>query len=211
MCIFGGGAIPHDNSAEIARQQEAERQARISQGETRIADAFKPFDDNYYSGVSKDYLGYYEPQLQDQYTDARKHLTYDLGRTGVLNTSAGAERLADLFKEYGKNRTQIADRAAGAANEARSKVEASRSDLLSQNRGSADPSSISALAASQAGILSAPGTYNPLGDIFANFLNQGTTAALLQTKGYPGWGLPLPSASPVGGGSSSSGSARVIQ
>ena len=67
-----------DKSAEIARQEEAKRQARIAQGQRGIDSAFSGFNDEFYGNYGKQYSDYYNPQLNDQYSDAVKRLTLQL-------------------------------------------------------------------------------------------------------------------------------------
>jgi hypothetical protein len=85
MCF---GKPPEDNSAQIARQQEDERRARVSQGTAKVDEAFSRFDQPYYEGVGKAYQDYYAPQLDRQYQKARDQLTYSLADSGGLASTA---------------------------------------------------------------------------------------------------------------------------
>ena len=49
---------PKDNSAQIARQQEAERQARIAEGQTAIDTSFGNFNDDFFQGYQDQYTNY---------------------------------------------------------------------------------------------------------------------------------------------------------
>src|SRR3546814_12014739 len=88
-----------------------------------------------------------------------EQLIFALSRGGNLNSSVAGERLADLTKQYDRNRTALADRGLALANDARSKVESARSDLVAQLQGSADPTSAAAQAAERAKLLAAPDTF----------------------------------------------------
>src|SRR3546814_14655318 len=97
-----------------------------------------------------------------------EQLIFALSRGGNLNSSVAGERLADLTKQYDRNRTALADRGLALANDARSKVESARSDLVAQLQGSADPTSAAAQAAERANLLAAPDTFEPLGALLPN-------------------------------------------
>lgn len=169
MCVGGGGKA--DNSAaEEARRKEAERQRKITEGKGRIDSAFSQFDDGYYDQYGQDYLGFYTPQLEDQYASARDKLTAILAGKGVLEGTPGASRIAELDKKYNTTRTQVANDAEAASRDLRTRVENNKTDLYSLNQSSADPEGIGARAIGQATALEAPPSYNPLGDIFATFL-----------------------------------------
>lgn len=175
---------PRDNSAEIARQREEERQARIREGETRINESFGQFDDPFYSGRRDAFTGYYLPQLRDQFEDARKKLIYSLARSGNLNAGTGASQLADLKKALDLNRTQIGGQAQDFVNRTKTDVESAKQDLFAQNRSAADPSKAASSAAAQVGLLTPLPSFNPLADVFAGLLDNAGTALIANTKDF---------------------------
>lgn len=183
MC-FSKPSVPQDNSAAIARQQEEERQARIRQGQGQIDAAFAQYDQPFYDKASSTYLDYYNPQLEDQYAKARKNLIFDLGRSGLLESTAGADRFAELDKAKGTAAQQIAGGAQDYAQGLRNRVEQSKTSLYDLNSSAADPSSIGARINAATQDLSAPTTFSPLADVFASFVNQGANAVNLSNKGY---------------------------
>src|SRR4030095_9289122 len=99
--MFGS---PKDNSAQLARQAEIERQGKIKEGRVAIDKQFTGFGPDYYRKVSDNYSGFYVPQLNEQFDKARKALTFNLSRSGNLNASAGARSLGDLRKAYERNK-----------------------------------------------------------------------------------------------------------
>lgn len=168
-----------DNSAEIARQEEAARQARIQQGQQGIDQAFAGFDDPFYQGYQNQYSSYYAPQLDDQYSQAVKRLTLQLAQTGNLTGSAGAEQLSNLKKNYDTQKLSISNQAIDAANQLRSNIDNKKSQLYADNRAAADPSSAAAAAASAAQFLQPTAPSSPLADVFGSFFqNLGNVAAL---------------------------------
>lgn len=186
MCIFSAPSPPKDNSAELARQREEERQARIDEGRGEIDEAFKPFDDTYFSGVEKTYSDYYTPQIDDQYADARKKLVLALSRTGNLNAGAGAQQLGSLKQKYDTQSTAYANQARDQANEYRGKIENEKSDLYAQNRSAADPAAIAVDAASRAGTLSTAPSASPIGALFSDVLSNIATGIAAERQGYRG-------------------------
>lgn len=168
-----------DNSAEIARQEEAARQARIRQGQQGIDQAFAGFDEPFYQKYQDQYSGYYAPQLDDQYGDAVKRLTLQLAQTGNLTGSAGADQLARLKSQYDDQKVGLANQAIQATNTLRGNIDSRKSQLYADNRAAADPSSAASAAASAAQYLQPTAPTSPLADVFGSFFsNLGNIAAL---------------------------------
>ncbi|WP_319496007.1 hypothetical protein [uncultured Cohaesibacter sp.] len=176
MCLFSAPKV--DNSiqrqqlqeAEDARQREAEREARITQGTESINNTFSQFDDNFYNGTRSAYLDYYNPQIDDQYEAARKDLTFALARSGTLNSSVAADKQAELTQKYDDQRASILSQANNAVSEQQSRVANEKSALVSQLNATGDATQASneALSRSQ-NLFTAQPSYSPLGDIFAGF------------------------------------------
>lgn len=173
---------PADNSAQIARQQEAERQARIAEGQAKIDEQFVGFNDDFFNNYQQTHNDYYYPQIDDQYDDARKRLTLQLARTGNLTSSAGANQMGDLQEYYNDQRTNITNQGLNSTNELRSNIDSTKSQLYNDNRSAADPGSAAAAAASAASMLQPGMPESPLANMFASFFgNAGNTAAAYNT------------------------------
>lgn len=185
MC-FPTSKPPADNSAEIARKQEEERQARIAEGRTAIDNAFAQFDDPFYAQRQQEYLDYYIPQIERQYADTARQLKLALARSGNLNSGSGARQLGNLFERYNDIRAVYANNAIAHANQIRGNVESTRDDLYQQNRSAADPSAIAASAAARATPLAGPSQLDPIGDLFSSALNLGAIGLQAERAGYPG-------------------------
>lgn len=201
MCL-SPPSPPKDNSAEIARQKEEQRRANIAEGRSAIDAEFAQFDDPYFDNIRTGYLDFYQPQLTDQFNDARRKAILSLAGVGNLNTSAGARRLGDLQELYAKNTAMLGDRAIGAANRARGDIESARSDLYAQNRAAADPSAAASSAVARSGTLTAPPVYDALGPVFASFINDIGTGLRAERAGYRGLGTGLFNQASRGAGSS---------
>lgn len=176
---------PRDNSAEIARAEEAKRQARILEGQTGIDSAFTGFNDDFYNKYNSDYTGYYAPQLDDQYSEAVKRLTLQLAQSGNLTGSVGATQLSDLQKHYDTQKLSIANQGKSAVQALRSNIDGKKSQLYADNRASADPGSSAAAAASAAQFLQPTAPSSPLANVFGDFFaNLGNTAAIKNARSY---------------------------
>jgi hypothetical protein len=129
------------------------------------------FDDDFYNSRKQAYLDYATPQLNDQYADAQKQLTYALDRSGTLDSSIRAQKEGELTKLYDTNRRGVADQGLSYENQSRSNVEDARAGLIQtlNATGDAEGAANSAVARSKA--LSAADSYNPLGQLFATFTN----------------------------------------
>lgn len=193
--------MPQDNSAAEARQQEQERQDRIRAGQGQIDAAFAQYDEPFYSTASQNYLDYYNPQLDDQYDKARRDVAFGLARSGLSESTAAADKYAELDKAKGTAAQQIAGGASDYAQGLRNKVESSKSSLYDLNTSAADPTAISSRLSAATQDLSAPTTFSPLGEVFASFLNQGANALNFAGRGYDVLGAGLGPTAPGYGGS----------
>jgi hypothetical protein len=171
MC-FGGGK---DNSAAIAAQQdaqmkadEAERQAKIAAGQGKIDEAFGQFDTPYFQNYQNTYKGFYNPQIADQYKDARGKLIAALAGRGVLDSSIGANALARVEKQRADSEGMVANQAVDASNQLRGQVEQTKTNLYNLNRSAADPDGIAARATGEATAIAAPQSMSPLSNVFAS-------------------------------------------
>lgn len=187
MCVFSAPKPPKDNSAEIARQREEERQQRIREGREKIDAAFSRYDDPYFEGVQRDYQNFYLPQVDDQYRRTREKLVLGQARTGNLNSGAGARKIGDLTESYQKQRASYANQALDLAHQYRQGILDTKDELYSQNRSAADPASIAVDAASRAGALATPPSASPIGAVFNDFLNSAALGVAAERKGFPGF------------------------
>lgn len=195
MGISGGGG---DGGAAAARAEEEKRQRQIREGTSRINDIFdNNFTDDYFGGRQQSYMDYATPQLNDQYQDALKQLTYSLDRNGTLDSSIRAEQMGKLQKLYDTNRQSVADKALGYGSQARSSVEDARANLISTLNATGDVQGAVNSAMTRSKALSAPDTYSPLGQLFTTFTSGlGQQAAAEKAAALT---------SGIGGGSSSAG------
>lgn len=203
MCKSKGSK---DNSAAIAAQQEAARQARIAEGQTSIDSAFAGFDDPFFQGYNDQFTNYYSPQLDDQYKDAVKRLTLQLAQSGNLTGSVGAQQMADLQKFYDQQKLSITNQAQAATQQLRGNIDNRKSILYADNRAASDPGSAASAAASAVQALQPTAPTSPLAAVFGDFFNNlGNNAAISNaTRLQQGTGVQSY------GGKSGSGSVTTI-
>lgn len=183
MCFASG---PEDKSAAIAREQEAERQALVTQGRGQIDKAFSGFDDAFFGNAARDYRKHYMPQVKRQAEEARERMVLQLASSGNLESSTGADSIGKLDGRLAEQRTRVASDAMAHAAKLRSTVDQNRNQLYDLNMRSADPAGAGRSAASAAGALTAPVTYSPLVNGFSDLLQTGATSIAAQNQGYRG-------------------------
>lgn len=175
----------YDQSAEIARQLEDQRKAKIKSGEGLINDAFKVFDDGFFDQYRQDYLSHYNPQVDRQFTDARRQLRYNLARSGIQDSTAGQRSFGDLVAEYSRQRSRVGADALGATNTLRGNIDTQKNALYDQNLTAADPTRAAQAAAGQVGALRTTPQYSPVGDLFSGFIRGGQAYLAGRQNGLP--------------------------
>lgn len=199
-----------DNSAKRAAeeqaQREATRRANILKGTTSIDQALAPFNDDYFAGRQKAYVDNSLPALNTQFADAQKQLIYALSRGGLLQSSEAANRQRQLNEERARYERDINNGAAAFANQGRSDLENTRTSLISQLNATEDPTSAATAAAAKAQLLSAPPTFDALGNFVFNTATNLENLSNVSTKGR---GLFASSPTASIGSASGAGSSRV--
>lgn len=127
------------------------------------------FNDDYYAGRREAYEDYALPQLDRQYGNAKRDLIFALDRSGLLRSSAGAGKNAELSDEFDQSRLDVANKGFDVENQARANVENIRSSLVSQLNATGDDQAAAAAAIRNADTLNRPEGFSPLGQVFLNF------------------------------------------
>ncbi|CAK7259095.1 MULTISPECIES: hypothetical protein [unclassified Shinella] len=149
------------------------------------------FTDDYFKGIRQKYIDYANPQLEDQYGDAQKELTFALARGGLLDSSVRGEKAGELQQLYDLNKQQVADQALAYEGEARNAVEDARSNLIATLNATGDAQGAANSAIARASALSKPAAYSPLAQLFTDFTaGLGTQAALERANYYGGGEKP---------------------
>ena len=179
----GGGG-----EAAAARAEEQKRQAEIRKGTDRVNGIFdKQFNGGYFDGLRQNYVDYATPQLEKQYGDASKELTFALARGGNLDSSVRGDKSGELQQLYDLNKQQVADQALSYEGEARNATEDARSNLVATLNATGDAQGAASSAIARASALSKPAAYSPLTQLFSDFTaGLGTQAALERANYYSG-------------------------
>lgn len=180
------------NEAKQARNDEQQRQAKIREGTTKVNSIFdSQFTPGYYDKQRDSYINYANPQLEDQYGNAQKELTFALTRSGLLDSSARADKEGELQQLYDLNKQKVADDALAYSTKAKTSVEDARSNLISTLNATGDAEGAASSALARAGALSQPAAYSPLTQLFTDFTaGLGTQAALEKANYYGGAAKP---------------------
>jgi hypothetical protein len=173
-------SAPKDNSAEIMRQQEAARQARIMQGRETIGKNFGQFDDSFFGGLADAYKEFYNPQLQTNYERARRDLALRMPTTG----SAYTQKIAEMEKDFLAEQARISGAAESTAAQRRADISQSRSALEQQLEAGAGVDTIGSSAAAQASQAALPMQFSPLADIFQKYAGNVAMATQAENMGY---------------------------
>lgn len=189
MCGGGGSA---KRAAAQQRADEEARQARIAQGRQSIDDTFNStYNDDFFNNIGKTYTDYYNPQVDQQYEDTKKKLTFNLGRQGILGSTEAGDQFKKLEDKYGQERQTIANNALQAGQTARGNVEQQRNQLYSINNSTADPAAAAASAQNALKNITTQPSLTSLGNLFAEFLNNASapaaSVAAAQNTSLPGF------------------------
>lgn len=152
-----------DAAAAKAQQNIASDQAAVNQ-------AFQQFTPDYYQNYVNDYTNYYTPQLENQYKLAQDQLTAALSGNGTLESTVGANALAQLAQRNADQEAAIQQQGAAAGQSLQGNVANQRATLLGQANATTDPTQIAANAQAATTALAAPPTYQPLGNIFSDLV-----------------------------------------
>lgn len=152
--------------ARRAFREEEKRTRRIKEGMASIGEIFSPLEDTL-AERRETLEGYYRPQLDQRFADAKEKMAFALARAGQLTSSVAGKRQGRLGELFGLESAKVdADIAADIAG-TRTSMNNQRSALESALRASADStaSSNAALAAATTFKNDQP-TLNPIGNIF---------------------------------------------
>ena len=193
MSIFGGGSSNNDakKSAKKQKKDEAAREARIQQGVSSINNTFAGFNDPFYAGYGNAYTGAMLPQLEDQYTKAKRRVLFDLANRGLIKSSAATQEQGDLGTEYATGQATIKSKAAQAVDALKADVENMRQSLTAQVQASADPDTAASLASTSAASLKAAAPpVDSLGNMFAELAQPITSYAQMRYGNQMLRGMP---------------------
>lgn len=161
-----------EREAAEARRREAEREGRIRSGQAAIDQQFSRFSPEFYNQRRDAYINYALPDLNKQYEDARKALTFALSNAGILRSSEANQRFARLEEDKGQALVRVQSEGDRQATAARQDVENERAGLVNQLYSTADADAASNAALARGQYLqqnfSNPAGFDPLGQLFGD-------------------------------------------
>jgi hypothetical protein len=188
--------------AEQAKQTEAARQARLASGTQAVNDIFAGgnFNDAFYNKFNKAQLDYQEPQLQTQFDQSKKALTYQLANAGMLRSKAAADAAGLLEQQDLTGDAAIRASADQQTSGLRSNILNEKQGAINQLYSTEDPTIAANTATSmvQQGQIQTP-NLNPLGAMFTPFLIGGANAFAQGYQNY-NYNQAMQPRSPTGGG-----------
>lgn len=140
------------------------------------------FNDDFYNQRRQAYLDFANPQLEQQYQDAVKKLTFALADNGLLDSSVRADRQGKLQEDYDTQRQGIADKALDYENQARNQVEQARQNLISTLNVTGDATGAAQAATTQAANLTQAPAFDPLSSLFEDATAGLATQAQLEAR-----------------------------
>jgi hypothetical protein len=149
---------------------EQRRQAQIRAGQADIDSAFAQFDNPYYEAFRRAYTNFYNPQVADQFEQAKGKLTASLAGRGMLESTTGANQLSGLFSRRAEAEADIGNQSVDAANKLRGQVEGAKTSLYGLNAGASDPALAANQAQGAAASFATQPQFSPLGQVFASAL-----------------------------------------
>ena len=191
-------------TADDLKEQERQRQLRITEGRGKIDAAFSRFNDGYFGQFANDFTNYYTPQIEDQYSRAVGTTRAALKNRGIDQSTVAGGAFSDLFRDKSRANIDVANNAAAGAASLRGNVERTKTDLYGLNESAADPAAANARATAEATALVAPPTTSPLGQIFAASLQP----IVAGVNAYKNRAIPY---APVTGTTGSRGSGTVVR
>jgi hypothetical protein len=220
-----------DQQAALTQQWQTGRTQEAGQATDAINQAFAQFTPDYYSGYVKAYEQNYDPEVERQYGIAKQQLGYGLARQGIGQSQSAATQQGLLAQDKGRQEATIANQAVDASTQLQGNVENAKQSLLATalsdqtlgspiTPGSADAitaqfdqtskalSQVTSQAGDVVGTLSAPPTYNALGNLFGNAASGVASYASGNLMGSYNQAYNQPSA--TASSPSSSSSARVV-
>jgi hypothetical protein len=161
---FGGSNVGNIASAQAQAQSNL-----TNQSDQLITQAFSGFNPQYYQGIQNSYMNYALPQLQQQYQTANNQLGYKLAGQGITNGSAAQQAQNALGQSMNQNETQLGNQAVQAGQTQQQAVQGQENNLFSQAQTASDPGALAQQAIGEAGSISTPSVFAPLGQLFTTF------------------------------------------
>lgn len=156
------------------------------------------FDDSVFNKRAQAYQDFAMPQVEQQYADQQKALTYALARGGNLQSSLASNKTAELDKDYGLQRQAVIDKGQDYVNQGKVDLANQKASAVSMLQATADPDAAYNVAAQSAQQLSTMPSFQPLDPVVKNvaaglgtyLTNQQTADAIAKANAGGSYSLP---------------------
>lgn len=167
---MSGGGGGGDDGVEYQREQETQRQNRIRDGMARIDGLFNSpgYSDEFFNHRARAYQDFALPQVQSQYADQQKALTFALARGGNIQSSLANDKNAELDKDFTLQKQAVIDTGRDYANQGRADLASQKASAVSLLQATADPDAAYNVAQQSASQLSAMPAFTPLNNVVKN-------------------------------------------
>jgi hypothetical protein len=108
------------------------------------------FNDDFFNAYKQKVLDYYQPDEQRQYNEAQRDLTYNLARSGMLNSSVAADKQGELAYQDALQKANIVANANAQEGNLKSQIQSNKQSLINQLYSTEDPTLTANLAESSA-------------------------------------------------------------
>lgn len=185
----------------------AQKQANLKTNDANINSSFDgTFTPDFYGNYAKQLMSYWQPDLDQQHTDAQHQLNYTFADSQPGGGSAPAQAFGRLQQAYDTAELQANDNAQAQANQLKTNVEGQRSALLSSVNGDTDPGTAAQTTARSVGSIPLTPAYSQLGDVFSGLTGQFANAVTAARGTGQVYGIPVGTS----GASNPSSSLKVI-
>jgi hypothetical protein len=126
------------------------------------------FDDAVFQKRAQAYQDYAMPQVEDQYKQQQKALTFALARGGNLGSSLASNKSAELDKDYGLQRQNVIDTGQDYVNQGKADLATQKANAVTLLNATADPDAAYSVAQTASQQLSAMPSFSPLQPVVKN-------------------------------------------
>ena len=163
------GCGHHSDPSAAIRAQQQQQQLASQQAVAGINKAFQGFNEPFYQNVSNSYLQQALPQLQTQFQDAAKNLTFQQARQGFKPGSTPATTQAAMLSgQQAQAQSALGQQATDEANKMRTQVAQEQQALIGQAGTALDPQALIQQAMTTAAGTAGPLTFAPIGQALGN-------------------------------------------
>lgn len=131
---------------------------------------------DFYENYRKSLEGFYKPDIENQFTEARSQNLFDLARKGLLRSSVSADRAGDLVRDKSAADARVASEIEGQVTGLKGDVNNAKQKSYGLLTSTEDPTTAANTALTEVNaIQTRKPQFSALGDLFASALNSYST------------------------------------